>query len=188
MIIRTIIKRILPLITLAMVFFSSCVFSNTVEKKLLGKTLFCDSLLIVKDNEIRVVDSLTFDDISILLWIDSTECSPCELVHLSNYEHFNDRCESILGVKGCMMVVFSPKNRNVETVILNDIKDVNFPFDILIDYKNTLSSLLGYNNRLLLVLEKGNIIMTYLIKNTDSDKYQLEKCLNYLKHRRNEYY
>lgn len=168
-------------LTVISVFLSSCNDGNRSQHGIIGKNLDCDSLLLFRDREYTLVNDTVFKDISVLLWIDSTKCSQCELEHLSNYDSFNSLCRKIMG-KGCSLkVVISLSEFYGIGYLINDVKYLNHSFDVMIDYKNRFTSLFECNDRLLLVLKDGCVLKYYRMENTEGDAYRMQDCLDYLK-------
>lgn len=162
-------------------FFSSCNYGNKMQQGIVGKELDCDSLLLFKNREYYLVSDTVFKDVTVLLWIDSTKCSQCELERLENYESFSSHCEMIMGKKGRIKVVISLSEQYGIGYLINDVKYLNHSFDVMIDYKNTFTSLFDCNDRLLLVLKDGCVLNYYRMENTEGDVYRMRDCLDYLK-------
>ena len=161
-------------------FYLSCSYNNN-QLGVVGKKLVCDSLLLFKEGEYYLVNDTIFKDVSVLLWIDSTKCSQCELEHLGNYDSFSSHCERILGKPGRIKVVIALSEQYGIGYLINDVKYLNHSFDVMIDYKNYLTSLFDCNDRMLLVLKDGCVLNYYRMENTQSDAYKMSECLDYLK-------
>ena len=166
--------------TIIPAFLSSCISGNRSRQDIVGKKLVCDSLLLFKDRDYTLVNDSIFKDVSVMLWIDSTKCSQCELERLINYDLFSSQCEKILGKEGRIKVVISLSESYGLDYLIDDVKFLNHSFDILIDYKNRITSMLGCNERLLFVLKDGIIIKYYHIENAEVDAYKMKDCLDYL--------
>lgn len=175
------ILKLLSCLTVFSVFFLSCKDYCKSQQGIVGKKLDCDSLIMFKDKEYSLVSDTIFNDVSVLLWIDSTKCSQCELEHLGNYDFFNNHCQKIMGKKSSLKVVISLSEQYGIGYLINDVKYLNHSFDVMIDYKNAFTSLFNCNDRLLLVLKDGTVMKYYRMDNTQGDVYKMEKCLDYLK-------
>lgn len=160
--------------------FLSCNHNN--QKDIIGKKVVCDSLILFRNREFSLISDTIFKKTSILLWIDSTRCSQCELEHLGNYVSFNNHCEDILGEEGKMKVVISLSEQYGIGLLINDVQYLNHSFDPIIDYKNLFPSIFGFDDRLLLVLKDGRVVNFYRMENTEGDAYKMRDCLDYLKH------
>jgi hypothetical protein len=166
--------------TIIPAFLSSCISGNRSRQDIVGKKLVCDSLLLFKDRDYTLVNDSIFKDVSVMLWIDSTKCSQCELERLINYDLFSSQCEKILGKEGRIKVVISLSESYGLDYLIDDVKYLNHSFDVLIDYKNRITSMLGCNERLLFVLKDGIFIKYYHIENAEVDAYKMKDCLDYL--------
>ena len=173
------ILKLLYCLTVCWVFLSSCNNGSENQQDIVGKKLVCDSLLLYKDMEYSLVNDTIFNDVTVLLWIDSTKCSQCELEHLSNFDSFNSLCRKTMG--SSMKVVISLSEIYGIGYLINDVKYLNHSFDVMIDYKNYFSSLFNCNDRLLLVLKEGRVIKYYQMEYTEGDVYKMRDCLDYLK-------
>jgi len=177
---KRVIIKFLSCLTIISVFLSSCRNGN-VEQDIEGNKLECDSLLLFKNREYFLVSDTIFKDVSVLLWIDSTKCSQCELERLGNYESFSSHCEKIMGKESRLKVVISLSEGYGLGYLINDVKYLNHSFDVMIDYKNIVTSLFNCNDRLLLVLKEGRVLKYYRMENTEGDAYKMQECLDYLK-------
>ena len=177
----------LSCLTILTIFLSSCNFGNK-EQKIEGKKLVCDSLLLFKDWEYSLVSDTIFKGVSVLLWIDSTKCSQCELERLDNYDSFNSLCRKTMGKECRFRVVISLSELYGLGYLINDVKYLNHSFDVMIDFKNYFSSLFECNDRFLLVLKDGCVLKYYRMENTEGDAYRMDDCLNYLKKMYEEQY
>lgn len=178
---KSIIKGLLSCLIIFSAFFLSCSYRNKGQQGIVGKKLVCDSLLLFREREYNLVNDTIFKDVSVVLWIDSTKCSQCELERLGNYESFSSQCERIMGQKCCIKVVIALSEQYGIGYLVNDVKYLNHPFDVIIDYKNIFTSLFGCNDRLLLVLKDGCVLNYYRMENTEGDVYKMSECLDYLK-------
>ena len=178
---KNIIKGMLTCLIVFSAFFFSCVNSSKSQQDIVGKKMVCDSLLLFKDREYYLVNDTIFKDISVVLWIDSTKCSQCELERLGNYESFSSHCERIMGKEGRIKVVVALSEQYGIGYLINDVKYLNHSFDVMIDYKNIFTSLFDCNDRLLLVLRDGCVQNYYRMENTEADAYKMRECLDYLK-------
>ena len=169
-------------------FLLSCNLNNDTRQEIEGKKLVCDSLLLFKDREYSLVSDTLFKSVSVLLWIDSTKCSQCELEHLGNYDSFNSLCQKTMGKDCSLRVVISLSKIYGIGYLMNDVKYLNHSFDVMIDYKNIFTSLFGCNERLLLVLKDGRVLRYYRMENTEGDAYRMKECLDYLKQMYEEQY
>lgn len=177
---KRVIIKFLSCLTIISVFLSSCINGNE-EQGLEGDKLECDSLLLFKNREYFLVSDTIFKDVSVLLWIDSTKCSQCELERLGNYESFSGHCEKIMGKDSRLKVVISLSEGYGLGYLINDVKYLNHSFDVMIDYKNIFTSLFNCDDRLLLVLKDGRVLKYYRMENTEGDAYKMQECLDYLK-------
>lgn len=168
-------------LTFIVVSLSSCKYGNKLQNGGVGNKLACDSLLLFKNREYYLVSDTVFRDISVVLWIDSTKCSQCELERLGNYDSFNSHCQKIMGKEASLKVVISLSELYGIGYLINDVKYLNHSFDVMIDYKNTFTSFFNCNDRLLLVLKDGCVIKYYQMENTESDAYKMKECLDYLR-------
>lgn len=175
------IIRILSCLTICWIFISACNKGNVNQQEIVGTQLVCDSLLLFKDREYSLANDTIFKDVTVLLWIDSTKCSQCELEHLSNYDAFNILCQKTMGKECSLKVVISLSELYGIGYLINDVKYLNHSFDVMIDYKNRFTSLFDCNDRLLLVLKDGLIIKYYQMENTEGDSYKMRDCLDLLK-------
>ena len=175
------IIRLLSCLTICCVFLSSCNNGNGNQQEIVGKKVVCDSLILFKDREYTLVNDTVFKDVTVLLWIDSTKCTQCELEHLSNYDSFNSLCQKTMGKECSLKVILSLSELYGIGYLINDVKYLNHSFDVMIDYKNILTSLFKCNDRLLLVLKDGRIIKYYQMENTEGDAYKMIDCLDLLK-------
>ena len=178
---KSIIKGISSCLIVFSAFLISCGYHNKSQQGIVGKKLVCDSLLLFKDREYYLVNDTIFKDVSVLLWIDSTKCSQCELERLGNYESFSNHCERIIGKEGRIKVVVALSDQYGIGYLINDVKYLNHSFDVMIDYKNIFSSLFDCNDRLLLVLKDGRVLKYYRMENTEADAYKMRECLDYLR-------
>ena len=176
---KQIFKVVFFCITIISAFLTSC--SNKSNQEIVGKKVVCDSLLLFRDREFSLVSDTIFKRTSILLWIDSTRCSQCELEHLGNYESFNNLCEKILGKEGRMKVIISLSEKYDLGLLINDVQYLNCLFDPIIDYKNLFPSVFKCNDRLLLILMDGRVIKYYQMENNEGDAYKMRDCLDYLR-------
>ena len=174
------IVSILCCLTVISTVFSSCNHSNS-KHDITGNKLECDSLILFKDREYCLTSDTIFKDVSVLLWIDSTKCSQCELERLGNYESFSSHCEKILGKDGRLKVVISLAEQYGIGYLINDVKYLNHSFDVMIDYKNYFTSFFNCDGRLLLVLRDGYVLNYYRMENAEGDVYKMQDCLDYLK-------
>lgn len=177
---RTIIG-LLYCVTIISVFLSSCNNGKMGDKEIVGTDLMCDSLLLFKNREYSLVNDTIFKDATVLLWIDSTRCSQCELERLGNYESFSSHCEKIMGKNGRIKVVISLSQQYGIGYLINDVKYLNHSFDVMIDFKNIFPSLFSCNDRLLFVLKDGRVIKYYQMENNEGDAYKMRDCLDYLR-------
>lgn len=174
------VKKWLPscliILVLSLCFFSSGIIRND---DIIGRQIECDSLLLVKGNRVDMVliDTL-LHDYSIILWIDSSKCAACEMEHLLGFESFYDVCREIMGDRGDFKVIISPKDDI--GLIVNDIKFQDYPFDVLVDFRYKMSTVLNCNQRLLLVAKDGMVSKYYRLENRESDTRKLKDCLDYL--------
>lgn len=176
---RLIFKMFIVCVTIISAFLSSCNYNSRQE--IVGKKVACDSLLLFRNRNFSVVSDTVFKNTSVLLWIDSTKCSQCELEHLGNYESFNDHCEKILGKEGRMKVVISLSGTYSIGQLINDVQYLNLSFDPIIDYKNLFPSVFNCNDRLLFVLKDGRVIKYYHMENNEGDAYKMRDCLEFLR-------
>lgn len=183
---RICLCRILSCLTIGWAFFLSCNNGNGNQQEIVGKKLACDSLLLFKDGEYSLVNDTIFKNVSVLLWIDSTKCSQCELEHLDNYDSFNSLCQRTMGKECGLKVVISLSELYGIGYLINDVKYLNHSFDVMIDFKNIFTSLFNCNDRLLLVLKDGLVIKYYEMENTEGDAYRMRDCLDFLKQLYNE--
>lgn len=174
-------KWMICCLTVITILFSSCHYRIKPKQDIVGKKLVCDSLLLFKDRNYSLVNDTIFKDVSVLLWIDSTKCSQCELERLCNYESFSSYCEKIMGQNGRIKVVISLSELYGIGYLINDVKYLNHSFDVMIDYKNYFTSLFNCNDRLLFVLKDGRVINYYRMENTEVDAYKMKECLDYLR-------
>lgn len=163
------------------VLLSSCGRRVSDRHGIIGMEIRCDSLIMYRDREFSVVDDGIFRDVSVLLWIDSAMCSPCELERLANYESLNDCLEVIAGHEGRLKVVISLSAKTGIGLLINEIKYQNHSFDMFIDYKNRFPAMLHGNDRLLIVLKDGIVKGCFSMDNTDADIYRMERCLAFIK-------
>lgn len=168
-------------LTIITAFLLSCNYENRSQQVFVGKKLGCDSLLLFKNREYFLVSDTIFKDVSVLLWIDSTKCSQCELEHLYNYDSFNSLCRKAMGKECSLKVVLSLSEQYGIGYLINDVKYLNHSFDVMIDYKNYFTSFFNCNDRLLLVLKDGRVLKYYCMENTEGDAYKMRECLDYLK-------
>lgn len=178
---KSVIKGMLSCLIVFSTFFFSCNYSNKSQQGIVGKKLVCDSLLLFKDREYYLVNDTIFKDVSVLLWIDSTKCSQCELERLGNYESFSNHCERIIGKEGRIKVVVALSEQYGFGYLINDVKYLNHSFDVMIDYKNLFTSLFDCNDRLLLVIKDRVVLKYYRMENTEADAYKMRECLDYLR-------
>lgn len=178
---KSVIKGMLSCLIVFSTCFFSCNYSNKSQQGIVGKKLVCDSLLLFKDREYYLVNDTIFKDVSVLLWIDSTKCSQCELERLGNYESFSNYCERIIGKEGRIKVVVALSEQYGFGYLINDVKYLNHSFDVMIDYKNLFTSLFDCNDRLLLVIKDGVVLKYYRMENTEADAYKMRECLDYLR-------
>ena len=178
---KSMIKGLLSFLIVSSAFFLSCSYRNKSQQGIVGKKLVCDSLLLFKDREYNLVNDTIFKDVTVVLWIDSTKCSQCELERLGNYESFSNHCERIMGKEGRIKVVIALSEQYGIGYLINDVKYLNHSFDVIIDYKNLFTSLFDCNERLLLVLKDGCVLNYYRMENTEGDAYKMSECLDYLK-------
>ncbi|MBR5706002.1 MAG: hypothetical protein IKX55_00345 [Bacteroidaceae bacterium] len=176
-----VIIRLLCCLTVIPAILSSCNDGNKSQQGIIGKKLDSDSLLLFRNREYTLVNDTVFKDVTVLLWIDSTKCSQCELEHLGNYEAFSSHCEKIMGKECSLKVVISLSELYGIGYLINDVKYLNHSFDVMIDYKNRFTSLFECNDRLLLVLKEGRVLKYYSMENTEGDAYRMQDCLDYLK-------
>lgn len=168
-------------LTIITAFLLSCNYEKRSQQVFVGKKLDCDSLLLFKNREYFLVSDTIFKDVSVLLWIDSTKCSQCELEHLNNYDSFNSLCRKAMGKECSLKVVLSLSEQYGMGYLINDVKYLNHSFDVMIDYKNYFTSFFNCNDRLLLVLKDGRVLKYYCMENTEGDAYKMRECLDYLK-------
>ena len=180
------IMRLLFCLTFISVYLSSCNYGNKGQG-IEGNKLDCDSMLLFKNREYLVSDTI-FKGVSVLLWIDSTKCSQCELERLSNYDSFNSLCQTTMGKECSLRVVISLSELYGIGYLINDVKYLNHSFDVMIDYKNRFTSFFNCNDRLLLVLKDGRVLKYYRMENTEGDAYRMKECLDYLKQMYEEQY
>lgn len=176
---NTLFKTLLFCSIIVSAFLSSC--DNKTQQFIEGKDVVCDSLLLFSNRQFTLVSDTIFNKCSVLLWIDSTRCSQCELERLDNYEVFSSHCEQIIGKEGRMKVIISPSEQYGLGLLINDVQYLNHSFDVIIDYKNIFPSLFNCNDRLLMVLKDDHIVKFYRMENTESDAYKMRECLDYLK-------
>lgn len=166
---------IIPIIVLT----TSCNIRDK-QDNITGKRICCDSLLLIKGKK-SIDDVYTASNgFTVFLWIDSTKCIPCEMNYLYGYESFSNSCDNIIGRAGSMIVIISPgKTYNID-MIVNEISDQNYSFNILVDYENTFNSLFNCNNRILFIEKDGIIIKYYSLDNNKRDQRIANECLKEL--------
>lgn len=173
--------RMMSCVTIICFLLLSCINGKTYYRKIVGKELTCDSLLLYKGREYSVVSDSIFEGISVVLWVDSTKCSKCELKHLINYNSFDNNCKQIIGKGSGLIVIMSLSEHFGFDKMIDEIRYLNHSFDVMIDYKNTISSLLDCNERLLMVVKDRRIEECYRMDNTKGDAYRMNDCLDFLK-------
>lgn len=163
------------------VLLSSCGWRASGRHDIIGMELKCDSLLMYRDREYTVASDEIFGDASVILWIDSAMCTPCEMERLFNYESLSRNCENVAGPEGRLKVIISLSENIGFGWLINEVKYLNLPFDMFIDYKNRFPAMLKGNERLLIVLKDGRVRDYFRMENTDADIYRLEKCISAFK-------
>ena len=185
---KRVLLRLASCLIISLTFLLSCNVNNSTRQEIEGKKLVCDSLLLFKDREYSLVSDTVFKGVSVLLWIDSTKCSQCELERLGNYDSFNSLCQKNMGKECSLRVVISLSELYGIGYLINDVKYLNHSFDVMIDYKNRFTSFFNCNDRLLLVLKDGCVLKYYRMENTEGDAYRMKECLDYLKQMYEEQY
>jgi hypothetical protein len=172
-------KIIICLIVTIIVLSISC-NSRKNQDDIIGKSICCDSLLLIKGKKCVDGVNTSSNGFSVILWIDSTKCIPCEMNYLYGYESFNNRCEKILGYAGCMKVIISlGKSYNIDMIVY-ELSDQNYSFDILLDSNNKYNSFFNCNNRILIIEHDGIILDYYHLDNKKRDQRTANDCLNKL--------
>lgn len=103
-------KRALLIIIFLLFVFSSC--SSEIEKSLREMmkvpVILPDKLLMVGELDSLRNSSVELDYPCLLLYLDSTQCSPCRLQHLSSYSFLSESYER----KFSVCVVMEPKTKD----------------------------------------------------------------------------
>lgn len=100
-----------------------------------------DSMLKYSKNEgLSVADSSISAKSKLIVWVDSTKCSQCQLDMLYSFDDIITYCEDTLDNKVGFSVIISPSKEN-KMVLLNDLYYRNYSFPIFIDSENKMMSI-----------------------------------------------